>query len=68
MGVAIADLDFVRDELADGRLVAPFEFVLRDGMDYVLIAERDGLAEPKLGMFRDWLLAELAADGSGGRP
>ncbi len=68
LGVAIADLDFVRDELADGRLVAPFEFVLRDGMDYVLIAERDGLAEPKLGMFRDWLLAELAADGSGGRP
>ena len=64
LGVARADLHFVDRELADGRLVAPFDLVLRDGTGYVLMAEADRLAEPRLAVFRDWLLAAVASDGS----
>ena len=65
LGVAMADLHLVDQELADGRLVAPFDLVLRDGTGYVLLAETGRLAEPRLAVFRDWLTDEL---GSGGRP
>lgn len=67
LGVAMADLHLVEDELADGRLVAPLQPVLRDGIGYVLVAEAGRLAEPRLAVFRDWLVAELAT-GIGGRP
>jgi LysR family glycine cleavage system transcriptional activator len=82
LGVAMADLHLVEEELADGRLVAPFDVVVHDGTGYVLLAEQGRLAEPRLAVFRDWLLAELATQdgaaparpldqataGSGGRP
>ena len=68
LGVAMADLHLVEEELADGRLVAPLQPVLRDGIGYVLLAEAGRLAEPRLAVFSDWLTAELAAVGIGGRP
>ena len=68
LGVAMADLHLVEEELADGRLVAPFGPVLRDGIGYVLVAEAGRLAEPRLAVFKDWLVAELATVGIGGRP
>lgn len=60
----MADLHLVADELADGRLVTPFNLVLRDGTGYVLLAEQGRLVEPRLALFRDWLVAELATGGS----
>jgi LysR family transcriptional regulator, glycine cleavage system transcriptional activator len=62
LGVALADLHLIRGELASGALVAPFDLVLSDGTGYFLFAERGRLAEPNLVAFRDWLLAEAAAD------
>jgi LysR family glycine cleavage system transcriptional activator len=62
LGVAMVDLLLVRDELAQGVLVAPFERVVREGTGYLLVAERGRLEEPALAAFRDWLDAEVAAD------
>lgn len=64
LGVAMADLHLVRDELASGALAAPFGLVVGEGTGYFLIAERGRLGEPKLAAFRDWLLAEAAADAA----
>ena len=62
LGVAMVDLLLVRDELAQGILVAPFDLVVREGTGYLLVAERGRLAEPHMVAFRDWLAAEVAAD------
>jgi hypothetical protein len=68
LGVAMADLHLVRDELASGALAAPFGLVVGEGTGYFLVAERGRLGEPKLAAFRDWLLAEAAADAARSRP
>jgi hypothetical protein len=67
LGVTVADLHLFRDELSTGRLVAPFGLVLSDDTGLFLFAERGRFEEPKLAAFRDWLLAEVAADGTVGR-
>ena len=59
VGVAIADVNLVHEELASGRLAAPFPLILRDGSGYLLITERGRFGEPKIAAFRDWLLAEI---------
>jgi LysR family glycine cleavage system transcriptional activator len=58
VGVAIADLHLIREELASGRLVAPFTLTVQDGSGYLLFTERGRFQEPKIASFRDWLLAE----------
>jgi LysR family glycine cleavage system transcriptional activator len=62
-GVGITDLHLFGDELAAGRLVAPFGLVVSEDTGYFLFAERGRLDEPELATFRDWLLAEVAAEG-----
>ena len=68
LGVAMADLHLIDVELAEGRLVVPFDLVLREGTGYVLAAEESRLDEPRVAVFKDWLLSELAASGSLGSP
>lgn len=63
LGVAIADLQRVREELASGRLIVPFGPVATEGTGYRLFTERGRFEEPRIAAFRDWLLAEAAADG-----
>ena len=60
VGVAIADLNLVREELAAGRLVAPFPLTARDGSGYLLFTGAGRFAEPRIAAFRDWLLEEIA--------
>ena len=67
LGVAIADLELVREELSLGKLVAPFELMVRDETGYFLFAEQGRFEETKIAAFRDWLLAEFAADAPGHR-
>jgi LysR family glycine cleavage system transcriptional activator len=56
-GVALGDLNLVRESLSDGILVAPFEQVLDQGMAYYLIYPPQRAALPKIRAFRDWLTA-----------
>ncbi|WP_441330959.1 LysR substrate-binding domain-containing protein [Lysobacter sp. CA196] len=71
-GVAITSPLFFRSELASGRLVQPFELVLRDERDYWLAYPEVRRGSAKIRAFRDWLLAQAQADAQGwddgGRP
>jgi LysR family glycine cleavage system transcriptional activator len=68
LGVAIADRNFIGDDLATGRLVAPFDLVVTEETGYFLFTEKGRFAEPKIARFRDWLLAEVAAENANQRP
>ena len=60
-GVAITSPLFFRDEIAAGRLVQPFELVLRDERDYWLaypVARRNSR---KIQAFREWILEQAVS-------
>ena len=53
--MAILTGALVKTELADGRLIQPF-----DGHAYWLVYPQARRNVPKIRAFRDWLLAEIA--------
>jgi LysR family glycine cleavage system transcriptional activator len=62
-GVAILTPAFYRRELAAGLLVQPFALECEDeGTAYWLVYPEAKRHQPKIRAFRDWLLAEMAAD------
>jgi LysR family glycine cleavage system transcriptional activator len=64
MGVALVQRCLVRDELASGRLVAPFDLPIEASRGYFLCAPPQRSAMPALATFRDWLLETAAQDGA----
>jgi LysR family transcriptional regulator, glycine cleavage system transcriptional activator len=62
LGVGMTDLHLAQDELSSGALVAPFDLVVSEETGYFLSAKRGRFEEPNVAAFRDWLLAEAAAD------
>ena len=54
-GVAIGPQPLVADDIAAGRLVAPFGFVPR-GLSMYVVYPKARATEPQLMAFRDWLL------------
>jgi LysR family glycine cleavage system transcriptional activator len=61
-GVAMLTPFFWRNDLADGRLVRPFEQVSTRGYAYWLCYPEGRRSIPKIRRFREWLMAELARD------
>ena len=59
-GVALGDLNLVRESLSDGVLVAPFDFVLEQGVSYYLIYPAQRALLPKIRALREWLTAAVA--------
>ncbi|MBW8909818.1 transcriptional regulator GcvA [Mesorhizobium sp. RCC_202] len=59
-GVAILTRALFKNELADGRLIQPFDFVGDDGHAYWLVYPTARRNVPKIRAFRDWILAEIA--------
>ena len=59
-GVAILTRALFKAELADGRLVQPFDLVGDDGHAYWLVYPEARRNVPKIRAFRDWVLAEIA--------
>ncbi|MES2070144.1 MAG: LysR substrate-binding domain-containing protein [Pseudomonadota bacterium] len=57
-GVAMANPQFYRRELAAGTLLQPFERVLQSQKDYWLVYPSDQRHTAKLRAFRDWILAQ----------
>ncbi|MEA9995100.1 LysR substrate-binding domain-containing protein [Pseudomonas sp. 10B1] len=55
-GVALGDLNLVRESLKDGVLVAPFETELNQGIGYYLIYPAARAQLPKIRALREWLL------------
>ena len=62
LGITIADLYLVREELSAGSLVAPFDFVMGDDIGYSILCRRGRSAEPAIAAFRDWLISEAKKD------
>lgn len=60
-GVALGAPALFAQELAAGRLVQPFD-IADDGFGYWLVYPEDRRRSPKIAAFRDWLLAQVAAD------
>ena len=60
-GVFLGDVDMFAREIADGRLVMPFDAVIEDGYGYYLKLHADDLADPAISMFRSWLINRFGA-------
>jgi LysR family transcriptional regulator, glycine cleavage system transcriptional activator len=60
MGVALGDSSLVADDLAEGRLVKPFELVLRapPQFAYYVVTPQVQTPNPLVTLFRDWVLKE----------
>ncbi|AEI78894.1 transcriptional regulator LysR family [Cupriavidus necator N-1] len=66
MGVAVLQRCLVRDEIAAGRVTAPFDLPISLQRGYFLCAPKERRDHPALTCFRDWLLETAAKDtGSG---
>jgi LysR family transcriptional regulator, glycine cleavage system transcriptional activator len=56
-GVALGDLNLVRESLAEGALVAPFELVLNQGLSYYLVYPPHRTRLPNIRALRELLLS-----------
>jgi DNA-binding transcriptional LysR family regulator len=59
-GVFLGDIDMFAREIADGRLVMPFDAVVEDGYGYYLKLHADDLSDPLVSTFRSWLIGCFA--------
>ena len=66
-GVALADVDMFHAEIADGRLVVPYDAVIEDGFGYYLKLRAEDLSDPAISLVRSWLIARFAARSLLGR-
>ena len=57
-----------QNELASGRLVRPFGLTVLEGPSYWLVYPEHKRNQPKIRMFRDWLLAQVAVQAEHGPP
>ncbi|TSB04994.1 LysR family transcriptional regulator [Sphingorhabdus contaminans] len=60
-GVFLGDVDMFAQEIADGRLVMPYEAIIEDGYGYYLKLHADDLADPAISMIRSWLISRFGA-------
>lgn len=63
LGVALAHRPFVADDLASGRLAAPFDLAVPGDGGYWLVARQCDAMLPRLDAFRRWLLQQVG-DGA----
>ena len=66
-GVALGSPILFAREIAQGRLVQPFEITCSHNQGYWLAYPRDRRRAPKIVAFRDWLMAGIAADPAAAR-
>jgi DNA-binding transcriptional LysR family regulator len=60
-GVVLGDVDMFAAEIADGRLVQPFDAVVEEGYGYYLKQHADDLSDPAIALFRAWLIGRFMA-------
>ena len=61
-GIALAWTTLAAWDLINGRLVRPFDVMLRLSKNYWIVSPKATSALPKIAAFRDWVLAEAAED------
>ena len=57
-GLALGRSLLVADELASGRLIAPFDFKMRSKFSYYMVCPKELSDQAWINEFRDWLLKE----------
>lgn len=62
-GIALASSVLAADDLAAGRLVAPFDLCVPTNFCYFVVCPRETAESPKIAAFRTWVMAEAAATG-----
>ena len=62
LGVALGRTRFVEADVAAGRLVAPFDVVLPAQAGFYVVAPEETADQPKIKLFRDWLIASVGPD------
>jgi LysR family glycine cleavage system transcriptional activator len=60
VGIALASQPLVEAEVAAGRLVQPFDLVIRRTQAYYLVVPEAVADRPPVQSFRQWLLREAA--------
>lgn len=60
-GVAVLTCNLYSAELAEGRLIRPFDIFSSDGDSYWMVYPEYRRNVPKIRAFRDWVLGEVAA-------
>lgn len=60
-GVFLGDIDMFAAEIADGRLVMPYDAVSDEGYGYYLKLHADDLSDPVIALFRSWLIGRFVA-------
>ena len=58
-GVALVSEFLVREDLARGRLIKPFDLVLPSNHWYWFVCPKENMERPKVRAFRDWLVAAV---------
>jgi LysR family glycine cleavage system transcriptional activator len=56
LGVALGRTHLVEDDIAAGRLVAPFDMILPQDAGYYVVAPEATADTPKISLFREWLM------------
>jgi LysR family glycine cleavage system transcriptional activator len=59
LGVALGRSPLVERDIAEGRLVVPFDVKLPADAGYYVVAPLETAATPKITLFRDWLLGSV---------
>jgi LysR family glycine cleavage system transcriptional activator len=62
-GVTLLTPAYFQQELADGRLIQPFDKVIDEGNGYWLAYPEGRRNVPKIKAFRDWIVEEAAKSG-----
>lgn len=60
LGVAVGQTTLLMDDLAQGKLQAPFNLPVRSGMSYYLLRPKMPRENRKLILFRDWILEQCS--------
>jgi DNA-binding transcriptional LysR family regulator len=63
-GVFLGDVDMFAQDIAEGRLVMPFNAIIEDGYAYYLKLHADDLADPAISVFRSWLINRFGSRDS----
>lgn len=62
LGVALADVGFVSEELNSGKLLAPFDISMGNGKSFYLVYQKNRAMTYAMKAFQTWLMDEMSKD------
>lgn len=62
LGVALADVNLISDDIQSGQLVAPLNITLKRAYSFYLVYEKNRPMTTAMRQFKDWIMAEMATD------